>query len=105
VAAAMTASGGVSVSAARRVAQSVAGGGQRDGGVHRIDRAAGKDEFRGHEGRRFAALAHQNAPHAAILAQDDDGRGVANGGLVGQNPCIRLAHCTPTISPLNLGKR
>ena len=81
-----------------------------DGGVGRVHRAAGEDEFRGHEGRRRAALAHQDARRRRGVADEDDGGGVADGvghgaGSGSPKPCMRLAHWKATMTPLSRGRR
>ncbi len=86
------------------------GGGERHGGVGRIDRASGEDEFRRHEGRPRAPLAHQDAGPRARVADEDHGRGVADGVRHGAEaappkPCMRLAHWKATIAPLKRGRR
>jgi drug/metabolite transporter (DMT)-like permease len=86
------------------------GCGERDPRIGRIDRAAGKDEFRRHEGRARAALAHQHARAGPGVAQEDHGGGVADGIAHGAQaappkPCMRLAHWKATIAPLNRGSR
>ena len=73
--------------------------------IHRIDRAAGKHEFRRQKRGILAALAHQDARPCRRIAQHDHRGRIADGAFVDQNPCIRLAHCTPTISPLKRGNK
>ena len=101
--------------------------GQRHLRIAQIDRAAGKDEFIGHEGRCRATLPHQD-PRRGMPVADHDHRGcVADftfidghrlapypvflaglwgaGQLVLPNPPMRFAHWKPIMAPFSLGRR
>ena len=77
------------------------GGGQRDGGVDSIHRAARKDEFRRHEGRRLPALPPSARAAASAASRSTNHRGrVPDRGLCPLEPVHPLGPLHPHDQPL-----